>query len=115
MLAFNDHARIYIKPGHTDMRKSINTLLPLVEREMQLDPADGAYFVFCGKSRRLLKILYWDKSGYALWLKKLEKARFPWPPSKAGARALSMQEIQWLLQGIDFFAAHEELKFSVNY
>lgn len=115
MLCFDESARIFLKPGATDMRKSINSLIPVVHQQMKLDSMDCSYYVFCNRSRHLLKILYWDKTGFALWHKRLEKARFPWPESILQAKQISPDEIQWLLQGIDFFRAHEELKFSVNF
>lgn len=115
MLSFDENAKIYLKPGITDMRKSINTLVPIVSREMELNPMEQGYFVFCNRTRHLIKILYWDKTGFALWYKRLEKNRFPWPDNAADARQLSAQEITWLLDGIDFFNAHEQLHFSAGF
>ena len=58
---------IYVRPGKTDMRKQINGLSIMVEQELELDPFSGALFVFCNARRRLLKILYWDRTGFAMW------------------------------------------------
>lgn len=115
MLHFDSTSKIYLKPGPTDMRKSINTLAPLVRRDMKLDPLHDGYFVFCNKSRHLIKILYWDKSGFALWYKRLEKDRFPWPEDSPEARKLDAQHIQWLLEGIDFFKAHDSLNYTAGF
>ena len=115
MLSFNETADIYIKPGATDMRKSINTLIPLICSEMKLDPFSKAYFIFCGRSRKLVKVLYWDATGFALWMKKLEKATFPWPNTEEEAMQIQHEEIKWVLKGIDFFKKHEEVKFSANF
>lgn len=113
MLAFDDRAVIYLRTGPTDMRKSINGLAAIVQTEMKLNPFETAYFVFCGKTRRLLKLLYWDNTGFALWYKRLEKQRFPWPEAEKDAKVLTAQQIRWLLDGIDFFHAHKKLHFSV--
>jgi len=115
MLHFDDTARVFIKPGTTDMRKSINGLIPIIQTQMKLNPMDASYYIFCNKTRHLLKMLYWDKTGFALWHKRLEKAKFPWPESISQAKQISPEQVRWLLQGIDFFRAHEELKFSVGF
>ena len=56
---------IYVKPGKTDMRKQINGLSIIVQEELKLDPFCGALFLFCNRRHHLLKILYWDRSGFA--------------------------------------------------
>lgn len=115
MLVFDNNARIYLKPGVTDMRKSINTLVPIVQQEMKLDPFEAGYFVFCNKTRHLLKILYWDKTGFALWYKRLEKNKYPWPNTSEEVRKLDSTQIDWLLSGIDFFRSHQRLDYSVGF
>ena len=68
--------RIYIKPGATDMRKQINGLSIIVEEELKMDIFRGNMYMFCNRNRRILKILYWDRNGFCLWLKRLEKDKF---------------------------------------
>lgn len=102
---------IYLKPGATDMRKQINGLTLLVQNDMKMNPLSGSLFMFCNKNRKLLKIVYWDKTGFAMWLKRLEKACFPWPKNKGEARALSFEQLKLLLSGIDFFKAHQTLHY----
>jgi transposase len=104
--------RIFIKPGFTDMRKQINGLAVLVEEEMRRDPLNGHLYLFCGKSRRRLKALYWDRTGFCLWLKRLEEDRFPWPMNDEESRELTRGELDMLLDGINFFNAHKTLIFS---
>jgi len=115
MLSFSDDSKIYLKTGPTDMRKSINTLVPIVQQEMNLNPLKSGYFVFCNKSRHLLKILYWDKTGFALWHKRLEENKFPWPDNAGDVKELNAEQIGWLLSGIDFLKAHSSLNYSVSY
>ncbi len=64
---------IYIRPGFTDMRKQINGLSIMAEDEMNLNTGSGSLFLFCNKSRRVLKSIYWDRNGFCLWQKKLGK------------------------------------------
>lgn len=103
---------IYLKPGATDMRKQINGLAVIVSEELAGDVFDGSLYLFCNRARTHLKILYWDRNGFCLWLKRLEKHRFPWPKDTSTAREITHQELRMLLQGIDFFNSHETLHFS---
>ncbi len=54
-----------------------------------------------------MKILYWDKSGFCLWLKGLEKGRFPWPKNMSEVKEISLENSKMLLEGIDFWNAHK--------
>ena len=83
-------ARIFVRPGATDMRKQINGLVLLVQEQMQLSPFEAALFVFCNGQRRVLKAVYWDQTGFCLWMKRLERGRFPWPQSWLGTRTSCM-------------------------
>ena len=65
-------ARIFVRPGATDMRKQINGLVLLVQEEMETSPFATALFVFCNAQRRLLKAVYWDRTGFCLWMKRLD-------------------------------------------
>ena len=103
---------IYIKPGPTDMRKQIRSLAVYVTEVAIGDPLSGNLFVFCGKDRRLIKALYWDRNGFCLWQKRLETDTFPWPRNASDARKISADELMMLLDGIDFFRAHKKLNFS---
>jgi transposase len=103
---------IYVRPGKTDMRKQINGLSILVQEELKLDPFSGALFLFCNKRRHLLKILYWDRTGYCMWLKRLEKDRFPWPMDRSEVQQINSEKLKQLLAGINFWEVHEEVKYS---
>jgi len=103
--------RIFIKPGATDMRKQINGLSILVQEEMKSDPLNGHLYLFCSRNRRRLKIIYWDRNGFCLWLKRLEEDRFPWPMSDEECRELTSHELVMLLDGINFFTAHKKLNY----
>ena len=71
--------KVYLNCGHTDMRKSINGLMTLVQDDFNLDPFSGALFVFCNKLRNRIKILEWDADGFWIYFKRLERGRFRWP------------------------------------
>ena len=102
-------AKIFIRPGITDLRKAVNGLGAMIEKEMGGKVFSGSVYVFCNKERRLLKALWWDKNGFWLSQKRLEKDKFPWPSTSEAAMELSGEELSMLLAGIDFFKAHKEL------
>lgn len=94
--------RVFLAPGATDLRKSINGLSALVEENMRLDPFTGYLFGFCNQRRDLIKLLYWDRNGFALWMKRLEQDRFAWPVAAVQTLDLTGRELRWLLDGLDW-------------
>ncbi len=102
MQMFVDVGAVYLHREPVDFRKSINGLSVIVESEMALSPLSGALFVFCNKKRDKLKLLYWDKSGFALWYKRLEQDKFRWPRRmRETVIVLTEGQLHWLLQGYD--------------
>jgi transposase len=89
---------LYNQP--VDMRKSIDGLMLLVVDTLSSDPGNGTIYVFWNRSRDKLKLLYWDKNGFCLWYKRLEKERFTIPVTDAPL-TLSADSFRWLLDGLD--------------
>ena len=104
--------RIFVRPGATDLRKQINGLAAMAQGEMSQDLFSGSLFVFCNKTRKILKVLYWDRTGFALWQKKLERHRFPWPKTEEAAKEIAVNQFRMVLEGIDFWNAHQKLSYS---
>jgi transposase len=102
-------ARIYVRPGYTDLRKAVNGLCAIIQEGMKEDPLSGSVFLFCNRSRKLLKAVWWDRTGFWLSQKRLEKDKFPWPEHEAAAEELRGEEVKMLLAGIDFWKAHKPL------
>lgn len=83
-----------------DFRKSINGLAALVESDTDLPLNTGMLFLFTNKQRDKIKILYWDKTGFALWYKRLEKNKFKWPSKEDNqVFTLSQMKLEQLLAG----------------
>jgi transposase len=104
MLTFNGNLKIYVALEPCDMRKSFHTLSALVRNHLALDPLSGAAFLFTNKSRNLIKILYFDGSGYWLVAKRLEKGTFSWPKDIQGDRRkliIKPTALAMLTDGID--------------
>jgi len=114
MIHLPSHTRVFLAPGNTDMRKAINGLSMLVEGSMDLDPFSGHLFVFCNRNRNHLKILYWERNGYCLFQKRLEKHRFKWPRTESEVMELTARELSFLLEGLDlrFLKPHETLHYT---
>jgi transposase len=108
-------ARVYIATGVTDMRKSINGLSILVSDLLKLDPLSGHLFAFCNRKRDMVKILYWDRNGFCLWHKRLEKDRFQWPDTEEDVLNIDGHELGWLLDGLalEQQAAHGQLQYKL--
>jgi len=106
--------KVFLAPGFTDMRKSINGLSILVDL-LELDPFSGHLFVFCNRRQTMLKILYWDRNGFCLWHKRLERHRFSWPGSVGDIMEIEPRSLGWLLDGLSLQQpmAHSALKYSL--
>lgn len=70
MKMFVDSFDLYLHLDAVDYRKSINSLIVVVEQQLELSPLSEAMFIFSNKKRDKLKMLYWDKTGFALWLRR---------------------------------------------
>ncbi len=108
-----DEVEVLLCTEPVDFRKAINGLSILVEQELALDPFAPRIFAFTNRKRDRIKLLYWDRTGFVLWLKRLEESRFPWPESGETTVTLTGRELNWLLDGIDWFRLqpHETLSY----
>ncbi len=113
MIQLSPNIKVYLAMGSTDMRKAINGLSVMVSEQMKLDLFSGHLFVFCNRQQTILKILYWDKNGFCLWQKRLEKDRFKWPQTSDEVMNITRRELSWLLDGLNIKQAHKPLKYSM--
>lgn len=114
MRLFHGVPAVYLHRDPVDFRKAINGLVLIIEQNMKLSPYTDALFVFCNRGRDKLKIVYWDTTGFCLWYKRLEQAKFAWPRKVEGTvLTLTEEQLHWLLRGFDIarMQAHEELKY----
>lgn len=106
--------RIYLYAAAADMRKGFDSLAALVRENLKLDPLSGHLFLFVGRGRDRLKILYWDSDGYALWYKRLEEGTFRLPPAKSVGASVELKasELAMLLAGIDLTSIQHRKRFT---
>lgn len=103
---------IYLYKKCVDFRKSINGLAAIIENDTDLPLGTGALFLFTNKQRDKIKILYWDQTGFALWYKRLEKAKYKWPSKeKEPIFTLSQYELDQLLSGFTIIG-HKAMKIN---
>ncbi|MBW8721894.1 MAG: IS66 family insertion sequence element accessory protein TnpB [Polaromonas sp.] len=104
MFTLNPSLAVYLHRDAIDFRKSINGLSSLVEHALGLNPFANALYVFANRRRDRIKILGWSRNGFWLLHKRLETERFIWPRQDAIVIELSVQQLHWLLDGIDLAA-----------
>ena len=106
--------RIWLAAGVTDMRKGFDGLSGMIANELQQDPLSAALFVFRNRRRDRLKLLYWDRDGYALWSKRLESGTFEFPRAKAdeSCTSISHHDLSLLLSGIDLRSVRRRKRYA---
>lgn len=101
MLSFSPAVRIFLATNPVDMRRQIDGLAALVNGILSQDPFTGHVFVFRGRSADRVKILVWDRNGFVLYYKRLEKGRFRFPDATSPNRELDSTALTLLLEGLD--------------
>jgi transposase len=102
MIPIASGVRVWIATGHADMRRGMNSLALLVQEAFKRDPHGGDLYVFRGRSGSLIKILWHDGLGMSLYARRLERGRFIWPQATDGVISISMSQLAYMLDGIDW-------------
>jgi len=105
--------RVYLCTSACDMRRSFDGLHAVVTNTMQLDAFAGHLFVFANRRRDRVKILYWDRDGFAVWAKRLEEGTYAMPLNDGGEprREITAQELGAILSGIDLSQARRRKRY----
>lgn len=106
--------RIFLAREPADMRRSFTGLSGLVREGLQADPLSGHLYCFRNKRADKLKILYFDRTGLAIWYKKLELGRFHWPPVSGASVELHAGEVAFLLEGVDWKSVKRHKRFNLE-
>ena len=117
MWAAESGVDVYLVLGTTDMRKSINGLSFIVSEVLEEDLYSGNLFAFCNRTKRIIKILYWERNGFCVWYKKLDRDRFLWPKDQIEVKQISNRQLSWLLDGLKLEQPHayKQLSFSAAF
>ena len=108
MLSFPGSLKVFLAIEPCDLRKSFNGLHAVATEKLAEDPRQGALFVFTNRRHTRIKILYWDRTGLWVLIKRLEKGTFSWPKSaEAGSAKLKLtpEALTLLTEGIDLRGA----------
>lgn len=103
--------RIFVASRPADLRRSFDGLAALTREVIRENPLSGHLFVFINRRRDRVKIIWWDRSGYCLWYKRLEKGTFRFPPSDSERVEIEAAELGLLLEGIELAGAARRPRF----
>lgn len=112
MLILPPSVHIYVARDPADMRRGIDGLAALTTSVLGNDPFSGHLFLFANRRRDRIKILYWDRSGYCLWLKRLEKGTFHLPLATGPSVRMEAGHLALILEGIDLSQARRLPRYS---
>ena len=102
MLVFKKFEQIYIYRPFIDFRKGIKGLAGFVQDHMNINPFKNYLFLFSNRKSDRIKVLYWDKNGFALWYKILEQEKFKWPYHLDEENlVVDVKKLNKLLDGLD--------------
>lgn len=104
MFRLGANVKVHLHREPIDFRAGINSLAVLVQETMALDPFAAAVFAFCNRRRDRIKLLFFDRSGFVLVLKRLTDDKFRWPRREATVVMLTTEQLHWILDGIDIDA-----------
>jgi len=103
MISLGYDIKIYLRTGHTDMRKGVNGLSLLASGLVAERTRSNTMFVFRGKSADKIKVLWWDGQGFCLFYKCLDSGKFTWPNCNKGETlCVTKAQLSMLLEGIDW-------------
>ena len=114
MLMLSPAVKIFLCAQSTDMRRSFDKLAEMTRSVLAQDPFSGHLFVFFNKPRDRVKILFWDRSGFCLYYKRLERGAFHVPKLDAGAAQLEAAELMLILEGIELAGSRRQKRFSLS-
>ena len=100
MLSLTGASRIYLYRAPCDMRKSFDGLCGLIRSEFDADPLSGSLFVFVNRRRNMVKLLYFDRDGIAIWFKRLEEGSFTPPVLCSEGNQIDRRQLSMLLEGV---------------
>ena len=105
--------RIFISTVPADMRRSFDGLAALTRELLSREPLSGHLFIFRNRNADRVKVLFWDRSGYVLWYKRLERGTFHFPRSTTAAVEIDTAELALILEGIDLSDVQRQKRFAL--
>lgn len=116
MIGFTSAQRYYLSRQSADMRKSYDGLSGMVRQGLGRDPLSGEVFIFLNRRRTMIKILVWDRSGFVLWGKRLERGTFELPRGREDGTSivLNWEELVLILEGVSLRSVRRRKRYRVE-
>ena len=111
MLSWPPAVRVFVHIGPTDMRRSFDRLAQMTQELLHQDPFSGHLFVFVNRGGDRMKILFWDRSGYALFYKRLEEGIFHLPVLDGGCVEIDVPRLTLILEGLELSGARQYKRY----
>lgn len=106
--------KIWLSARPTDMRKSYDGLIALAKHHLGENPLSGHLFVFFNRQRNRVKVLYFDRSGYCIWMKRLETGQFHFSAQAGEKQPISWTQLKLILEGISLEKTVQKQRFQVG-
>ena len=114
MLMLSPAVKIFLCAQATDMRRSFDKLAEMTRSVLAQDPLSGHLFVFFNRPRDRVKILFWDRSGFCLYYKRLEEGAFRVPALDKSSAQIDAAELALILEGIELAGSRRQKRFSLK-
>jgi hypothetical protein len=110
--SIHQFSEVFLYRFPVDMRKYRNGLCAIVEEKMEKSVFAKALFIFTNKRRRIIRFIYWDDTGFAIWTKTLDKQKYRWPTGlfDGASLAVTAEQLGCLLRGMDI-TSHKKLEY----
>lgn len=112
MIGLDQKRRYFLYAGVTDIRKSFDGLSGLVTNEMKGQLLSGDVFIFLNRRRNMIKLLVWDRSGFVIYYKRLEKGTFEIPMCDLNTVEIEWTQLVMILEGIKLKSIRKRLRYS---
>lgn len=115
MLSISSSQRYFVYSSLTDMRKGFDSLSGLVRSEFKMNPLSGDVFIFLSRTKNKIKLLQWQRDGFAIYYKRLEKGTFELPKNTSeNVMLISSQKLMLIMEGIKLSSVKKLKRYEQN-
>lgn len=116
MFNLNAHQHYYLYSESTDMRKGFNGLSGIIRNQLGKDPLSGGVFIFINRRRDRMKVLVWERGGFVLYYKLLERGTFQLPVIESGSSScqISWHQLVLMMEGVSLDSIHQRKRYELG-
>jgi transposase len=115
MLSITSAQRYFLYTAQTDMRKGFDSLCGLVSNEFKMNPLSGDVFIFLSRTKNKIKLLQWQRDGFAIYYKRLEKGTFELPKNNTAVAMISSGQLMLIMEGIQLSSVKKRLRYEHHF